>query len=257
MSKYPTLLIDGDQYLYKACAANETEVHWGDDLWTLHSEVGEAKVMFNDAMHHLKAELQSPHILLCLSDDQNFRKDIYPEYKSKRKTTRKPLAYHALKHWAMENFPYLMYPKCEADDVMGIVATKPKANCIIVSEDKDMQTIPSKLYRKGEMVTVSEHEADLYFFQQTLSGDATDGYPGCPSYGEKTALKLLDKAVAEGTPWADQKQLSAIIWKHVKEAFAKQELTEDYALTQARCARILRSSDWDEDKKLVKLWSPV
>lgn len=256
MSKYPTLLVDGDQFLYNITAANETEVHWGDDLWTLHSELGEAKVMFNDAMHRLKADLQSPQLILCLSDNQNFRKDIYPAYKAKRKTVRKPLAYYALQEWAKENFPFLIYPKCEADDIMGIVATQPKANCIIVSEDKDMQTIPSKLYRKGELKTISEHEADLFFFTQTLTGDVTDGYPGCPSYGEKTAQKLLDKAIEEGTPWADPKQLNEIIWKHVKEAFAKQELDEEAALTQARCARILRSTDWDTEKRKVKLWQP-
>ena len=256
MSKYPTILVDGDQFLYHITAANETEVHWGDDLWTLHSELGEAKVMYNDAMHNLKAELQSPNIIVCLSDDKNFRKEIYPEYKAKRKTVRKPVAYHALKHWVMEEYPFLMYPKCEADDVMGIVATKPKANCIIVSDDKDMQTIPSKLYRKGELVTISEHEADLYFFKQTLTGDVTDGYPGCPGYGDKTADKLLDKAVAEGTPWADQKQLNGIIWKHIVEAYKAKELEEDYALTQARCARILRSSEWNDEKKEIKLWQP-
>jgi DNA polymerase-1 len=256
MSKYPTLLIDGDQYLYKAAAANEVEVNWGDDLWTLHSELGEAKVMFDDAIASLKAELQTPNILICLSDDRNFRKEIYPEYKSKRKLTRKPVAYHALKCWVQEEYPWLIYPRCEADDVMGIVASKPKANCIIVSDDKDMQTIPSKLYRKGEVVTVSEHEADLYFFKQTLTGDVTDGYPGCPGIGDKSADKLLAKAVEQGTPWADAKQLNEIIWKAIVEAYQKQELDENYCLTQARCARILRYTDFDLDKKEIKLWTP-
>lgn len=256
MSKYPTLLIDGDQYLYHVTAANETEVHWGDDLWTLHSELGEAKVMFNDRIHALKAELQSPNVIMCLSDDKNFRKDVYPAYKYKRKDVRKPLAYAALKQWVMEEYPFLIYPKCEADDVMGIVATQPKSNCIIVSDDKDMQTIPSKLYRKGEVVTISEHEADMYFFQQTLTGDVTDGYPGCPGYGEKTAQKLLNEAVDEGTPWADQKQMNEIVWKYIKAAYNSKGITEEEALVQARCARILRSSDWNADTKTVKLWSP-
>lgn len=243
-NKIPTLLLDGDMILYRASAANEVEVNWGDDLWTLHSDAKEAWVMLDDQVQKICKELQSNRFVFCLSDDQNFRKEVYPDYKSKRKETRKPLAYYALKQWVMDNYEYAIFPKCEADDVMGILATQKDANCIIVSEDKDMMTVPARLYRQGELRKIDEATADYHVFFQTLTGDATDGYPGCKGFGAVKAEKVLKAA----NPME--------YWKIVVDAFKASGETEDGALSQARCARILRSSDFDLEKKTIVLWNP-
>jgi DNA polymerase-1 len=78
---------------------------------------------------------------------------------------------------------------------------------------------------------------------QTLVGDTSDGYKGCPGVGKVKAEKLLagnDK----------------LYWEIVRATFEKAGLTEQDALTQARLARILRFSDWDNEKKEPILWSP-
>ena len=56
-----------------------------------------------------------------------------------------------------------------------------------------------------------------------------------------TAKKILDKGST---------------WNAVVAAYAKQNLNETYALTQARLARILRYSDWDLETGQLKLWEP-
>ena len=136
-------------------------------------------------------------------------------------------------------------PHLEADDVMGILATKPEniGKCVVVSSDKDLKTVPCKLYRpmQDELLQITEAEADRYFFHQTLTGDATDGYKGCAGVGEKTAPKILGNKPT---------------WSLVEQAFLKAGMTQEQALQQARLARILRWSDWDEDKETVKLWQP-
>ena len=91
---------------------------------------------------------------------------------------------------------------------------------------------------------------------QTLTGDTTDGYTGCPGIGPKTAEKILQAALAEGTTEANPAQLREIYWQHVVKAYAKAGLSEEEALTQARVARICRNSDYDFKTKQVILWSP-
>ena len=93
----------------------------------------------------------------------------------------------------------------------------------------------------GEFQTINKAQADLWFYTQALTGDVTDGYTGCPSVGIKTAEKLLKQNPS---------------WSTVVNAYAKQKLNANYALTQARLARILRYEDWDLDNNTIKLWEP-
>jgi DNA polymerase-1 len=137
---------------------------------------------------------------------------------------------------------------------MGVLATHPKtvreSQPIIISQDKDMQTIPTQVWRQGELMTISEAQADYYHMFQTLVGDTSDGYKGCPGVGKVKAEKLL--AITDEAP----EGASAWMWNAVAHAYAKSGLTEQDALTQARLARILRWQDWDNVKKEPILWSP-
>ena len=174
------LLIDADLYLFRACAAAEEETDWGDDIWSLWTDLGDAKEVFNNTINEITTTLNSTDLVLCLSDKNNFRKKIDPTYKSNRKKARKPLGYVAMVEWAKNQHPYFSKPDLEADDCMGIMATMPvnKGKCIIVSDDKDMKTIPAKLYRplSGERIDVSEADAMKFFLKQVLTGDQADGY---------------------------------------------------------------------------------
>ena len=123
---------------------------------------------------------------------------------------------------------------------MGI---KSNSTTIIVSDDKDMKTIPTRLYRpiSGESLDISQQEADKNFLTQALTGDSTDGYKGLSGVGIKKAEVILGARPH---------------WGAVEAAYLKAGYTKEEALTQARLARILRSGDWDYDKKEVKLWTP-
>jgi len=132
-------------------------------------------------------------------------------------------------------------PELEADDSLGIYATKHPGN-IIVSPDKDMRQIPGKLYNLDEVFTVSKEEGAKWHLSQTLSGDQTDGYPGVPGIGVKRAATLFNK--------------DGYSWKTVVKAFADKDLDESTALINARLARILTVDDYDFTKKEPILWSP-
>jgi DNA polymerase-1 len=116
---------------------------------------------------------------------------------------------------------------------------------VIVSHDKDMKTLPGRHLIDGEIHVISEREANLAFFTQALTGDTSDNYPGCPKYGPKTAAKLLAGLQTEQEMW------SAVLGAYEKAGF-----NERYAITQARCARILRSGEYDHEKGIPLLWNP-
>lgn len=244
------ILIDADMFAFVSCSSVEREIDWGNDVWTLHADLGEAIAVMSDklnyaiesALRHLKYDGEF-EVVFCLSDDKNFRKKILPMYKANRVGKRKPVCYKGVVKYIKENFKTYQKEGLEADDCIGILATMKanKGKAVIISGDKDFKSIPAYVYNflSEEFVNVSEEEADKWFFMQVLMGDTADNYKGCPSVGKVTAQKILD---------ADNS------WNAVVETFKSKGLDEEEALRQARVARILRASDYDFKNKKVKLW---
>lgn len=243
----PLLLIDGDLLLHRASTIVEFEGDFGNDVWVLSSNVEEAIEVFLSQLTHIEYACGSTDHIICFNDinEGNFRKDLAPEeYKSRRKGVRKPLAFKPLREWVMSKYRCIWRPKLEADDVLGIIATAPSRGNqtrIVVSEDKDLQTIPGWLFRGGVLTKITEQEADRFWLTQALTGDPTDGYSGCPGVGPKTAEKILGGKPDYGL---------------VELAYLKAGLTKEDALRNARLARILRSDNWDQKKQEVILWEP-
>ena len=254
-----TALVDADILAYQAAAASEQPIQWDDDLWTLHAFEGEGERRFDEMLDNITKAVEADKVILALSDSENWRKAVLPTYKSNRAATRKPLLLKHLKDRALDKYEAFLRPTLEGDDCLGILGTMKKTgDSIICSLDKDFKTIPGRHYNFGrkEFFDVTLQQADYWHMVQTLTGDTADGYTGCPSIGPKTAEKILQAALDEGTTEATPQQLREIYWQHVVKAYAKAGLSEEEALTQARVARICRSSDYDFKTKQVILWSP-
>lgn len=241
------LLIDGDLLLYKSACGVEKEVHWDEENHVLWSNVEDAWGCLQEHLERIFSEFapDSPYVI-ALTGKTNFRKELYPEYKANRKGARKPLCYTSLVERLVTEYKTNLHEGIEADDVLGILATKPSdSKSIIVSEDKDMASVPATVYAKGECITYSKEQADYNHLYQTLTGDTSDNYPGVPGIGPVKAKKLLDDS--KPADW----------WKVVVSAYTSKGLTEEDALLQARLARILRWEDWDESKQEPILWTPT
>lgn len=239
-----TLLIDADMTLYKAAGATELAVDWGDDIWVMSSNLNEAKELVQNTLRDHMDRFDSDRMVVCISDPTggNFRFDVSSDYKSNRKSSRKPLIYPQLRNWLIEEYKAVFRPALEGDDLLGLYATNPRVhNPVIISDDKDMQTIPCTLYRLDELITVDKASATRYWLTQTLTGDATDGYKGCPGIGPVGAAKVLGKTPTFGK---------------VVKAYEARGLSYDDALANARMARILHHGDWDATNQKVILWEP-
>lgn len=238
-------LVDADIVAYQAAASCEQAYDWGDGIWTLHSFEEDSIRNFETILAKIKEKTEASKFVLAFSDSVNWRKSILPTYKGNRKDTRKPMLLGFLRLYAAEKYDVRLIPGLEGDDVIGLNATGTKhTSYVICSIDKDLKTIPGEHYNFGTELgfIVSEEEADYWHMFQTLTGDQTDGYAGCPGVGEVTATKILDGP--------------GDAWEKVVKAYEKKGLSEEEALTQARVARILRFQDYDFDNNQVKLWTP-
>jgi 5'-3' exonuclease len=237
-----SLLIDADYIVYKCCAANETEIDWGNDVITVTSKFSEALAYVERELYNIATDLGCfDDSILFFSDSVNFRKGIDPDYKGHR-NRKKPCGYKRVINKLKEDYQVITMPTLEADDALGIYATKESGH-IIVSPDKDMRQIPGELYNLQEgVITITPEEGQRWHFIQTMSGDQTDGYAGIPGIGIKKAEILLDT--------------NGVTWQTVVDAFKAKDLDESVALQNARLAKILQVEDYDFDKQEIKLWSP-
>lgn len=273
-----TLLIDGDILAYQAACVAQNTTDWGDGLITTDADSGLGVKLIVEAIGRYMEVLSADDFRVALSDSsRNFRKRVLPSYKHHR-SAEKPIILQEMKDYLTENYGAKTVPWLEGDDVLGIWATSPhKGERIIVSADKDMRTIPGPLYspHKGRrdlgVIDVSAADADRYHLLQSLTGDSTDGYSGCPGVGPEAANILLDDprhltriervrtrgkdAGKIAVEWVPGEPCSP--WEAIIDRYAKADLTPQHALAQARVARILRASDYNSKTQKVILWSPT
>lgn len=247
----PTLLIDGDILAYEVAAAGQRSFKWSNGIESTVETLtlDDAKNRVLNTVSVLRDTLSASRSIVCMSDDgENWRKKVLPTYKSNRKDTIRPALLYPLKEWMAAGGAgeAKHKPTLEADDVMGILSTHPTmipGRKIIVSIDKDMRTVPGWLYRPGKSDCpeyITKADARKFHLMQTLTGDAVDGYSGCPGVGPAKAAGYLVRPD----------------WESVVRAYAERGLTERDALVQARVARICQFTDYDYKKKEVILWTP-
>ena len=262
-----TLLIDADVLRYLLAFKNTKHYRFDDDEESIEvTSPDKAKAELEDYIEDLCTTLGATDFLLPLSGSVNFRKSFFPTYKANRVTKPKPSLWYEVDGFLRELWSDRIIERegLEGDDILGLLATQPKPKrCpgkrIIVSIDKDMATVPGRLYNPNKpsmgVRTISQHDADLWWMKQTLMGDATDNYPGCSGIGPKKADQLLNP-IHEALLDGDADDHLTALWNAVVDTFESKGFTAADALTQARCARILRHGDYNFKTNEVNLWQP-
>lgn len=256
-------LIDADSFIFAiACKAEMCAPKLGEEGEDLYFQVMSDEDCYEEFVRKIEELIEdsgADEAMICLSySSRCFRYDILPTYKANRQFTRRPAPLAPLVSKIKDRKPWTVaaVKNLEADDVCGIMAghiqAQGKKETLIVSKDKDLLQIPGLVYvphvdGSTEIIEVTQESGDRMHLFQTLCGDSVDHYTGCPGIGKKRANAILDKCAHSSIPAQ---------WEWVVQAFKNKGLTEEYALTQARVARILRASDWDAVKKEPILWEP-
>jgi len=281
MSKVKKLgLFDLDIFVFQAAAActHPVTLQNGNTFIFKAMDADAAIGVVRDRVDAITKELKLDMAVLCITDKINWRKGVLPTYKFNRNKTDKPEGLDYIKNALREHYEVILMDTLEADDVMGILATNesywPEYRKIIISEDKDMKTIPCWLFNPAKDVQpwiVTEEYADNFHLMQTLAGDVTDGYSGCPAVGMETAEEMLKEQImwepyehtfksgARKGVTIDRwgKVPSPTPWATVVSCFVKAGLGESAAIVQAQVARICRDTEYNFNKQEVAPWLPV
>lgn len=243
--------LDGDIVVWKA-AVLSTSTFEMDDETVAFQDMAKAWAIASKMVEKWCSAVDADEYVFCVSDrspgGESFRYRVDDNYHANRKSMVRPPKLLDL-HWRMVAYHDGVYRAgLEGDDILGILATQCEEDAVVVSEDKDVWSIPKKVYfptRSKEPTEVTEVLANKYWFYQALIGDPADGYKGCPGVGDKRARKFLSK-----------KKTIEELWEATLAVFTDRGCTEEYALQQVRLARILRTEDIDEDWTKIRLWSP-
>lgn len=223
-------LIDGDIVSYRCAAAAENESF----------EI--ARYYMERLIDDIVLATNSDEFFIALSGDNNFRYQIYPEYKANRKDQPRPIFLEECKQYLHHQYNAVFSEGCEADDLLGIEQCKDINNTIICSLDKDLRQIPGRHFsweisggsrdkrwtKPAELTNVTYEEGIRFFYYQLLIGDATDNLKGVRGIGKAKASKIL-----EGL--SNEKEM----FEAVREAYNN----DDEMLMNGQCLWIFRKEN--------------
>ena len=254
-------LIDGHAQIYRAYYAR---------LGNLTSPGGEptrATYVFCQMLLNLLRDHGPDYLAMVMdvSDETVFRRDIYPQYKAQREPPPEDLPVQAERIVSIleaVGVPILRLAGFEADDILATLTGRFKdreLDICLVSKDKDLEQLLTEhvsLYDPGkdEFITPErlfetkgwrpEQAVEI----QTLTGDNVDNVPGVAGIGPKTAAKLIAKYGSAAGVIAHADELTPKQCDNVK-AFASQmpitrqlvtlrdDVPIEFDLEQSRCER--------------------
>lgn len=262
-----TALIDADSLLYKAGFSYEEKIDWNElelelnvtkeSSISITSNVIEAKNAIDGLIENIMFKTGADDYELWLTGKGNFRYNVLDSYKSNRKDSRKPVSYTELWNYLMDKYDAHVAVGYEADDVVVHKKTKYPEEYFLCAIDKDVlyQSVGTHYnYGKDEFIEVTQEEAKRFFYFQVLAGDPVDGYCGCPNIGKVKANRILDDA--EMQTRLVGVTMNMMYWRYVIEAYEAKDLTEDYAIQQARMASMHQLKEVSLNEYKVVLWNP-
>jgi hypothetical protein len=200
-------MVDDLRFDYKS-QANKYCEDTGKNLEAIEREVDAEPV--SHALNALKitvdaavsdAKCDVAELYLSPTGKDNFRFDIYPEYKANRDKAHKPVHYAAMRKYAVKHMGAIIADHMEADDIMTIRAYElGMGNWVMITNDKDLKQTAGTFYdwKKKVTVDVSVEEGSRFLYGQILEGDSIDNIKGCKGIGPAKAKKALLHAEGDG-----------------------------------------------------------
>ena len=193
------LLVDIESYIFRACTACKTLMQDAREPFIYKEAYDLRKGMdyIANFIEDLKARFLTNDVILVVGDQNNWRKQYYPDYKANRKDKEKPVMYEIILNELYNNYEIVSLPNLEADDTCRILYEDNQNYAVrklLVSIDKDFHSFPCELYDPlhDKQYVINEAEANYNLMKQIIMGDKADNIRGLEGYGEIKTLKFLD-----------------------------------------------------------------
>lgn len=197
--KFNTVIVDGDNLCWKSFYAMSNLSHEGRPTGAIFGTV--------KALLSYYRKYEPDYLIMTWTSSKNYRKDIYPEYKAKRKD--KDTTYFDQQHIVEKLLSTMGVNQAkvegfEADDIMAEVAYESSIKnekTLIISGDKDLlqlvgnETLALRNDKMYDSQTVFDefncwpNDIPLWL---AINGDKSDNIKGVPQVGPKKIAKLFD-----------------------------------------------------------------
>lgn len=206
-------LIDGDIIAYQIAFKIESDAEkaniYIEDM-DARTKSGDGVLDQMDAlMNRIIYDCPSAHVstYITSNDKSNYRfkRATTKPYKGNRKDTIKPYYLNAIRDALVNDWDAEVVSGMEADDRLGIEATKPDRISTIATIDKDLLMVDCMFYNirsrssiaSGNWLSLAENRRKVegkgfpFFFAQMLLGDTADNIPGINGYGPVKVSKVF------------------------------------------------------------------
>lgn len=227
-------LIDGDMVSFRCAISAEGETEAFIPLARCDSFIDEIVASTGVSSYEI-----------WLSGKNNFRYNIYPEYKANRIGAPRPKWEHETKDYLQRIHHAQVLEGAEADDALGYRAYELGEDAVVVTNDKDLKQIAGKHYDpvKKLLFEITPLEGIRFFYYQMLVGDPVDNIKGVSGIGPVKANRLLDEVEANY-----QEEGSDNLEKEWHNAVMNVYGSEEEFLMNAQCLHI-----WKKPGDVYKL----
>jgi len=200
------VIIDSDSIVYGACLSVQGQADKGELIGGEKFLLSCVKKQLNVMVDKITRQTGADEYIMVLSGADNFRYEIYPDYKANRVGMEKPPRFkEAREHLIKMHSAYVTENSLEADDFCHMYVKGYDEGDIIVSHiDKDLDLIVGKHhnFRSGGIYDVDEKQAMHNFYMQFLTGDNADNIYGLSKLTEAVATPAIKKELLEkNTPF--------------------------------------------------------
>lgn len=222
-----TVIWDADSLIYfclysgKDEEGNKNPEYTENDIELLKSKMDE---MYMKVINNIEEHYDISDILVFIKgvEKKNFRKELYPEYKSNRSPDTN---LHRLLHsYFIEKYKAIPAEGAEAEDFVYSVSKSINHQGIIVYSDHDLEEIPSLgyNYQKQKWTKIDEKTARWNKYKKCIVSEAGDNVNLAPKLGIKHFEKMYNKDMTEEQ--YEEQLLKSYIKAWKSEELAKEKL---------------------------------